>query len=151
MELLLRLGTPPRRGVEKPEGPSALQPTTEYGTAAPDISYLNNIKRGQMFENDAIKNFEMLSNAKIEKYSYFCYTLDNKYGCSPDGLGPAGILLEVKTRAAGSTGPITSLENFPQYYIQWQLQMLCTDADFYILQSYHPETNSSNCFLVQQS
>ena len=25
-----RLGTPPRRGVEKPEGPSALQPTTEY-------------------------------------------------------------------------------------------------------------------------
>ena len=27
-----RLGTPPRRGVEKPEGPSALQPTTEYST-----------------------------------------------------------------------------------------------------------------------
>ena len=26
----LRLGPPPRRGVEKPEGPSALQPTTEY-------------------------------------------------------------------------------------------------------------------------
>ena len=25
-----RLGIPPRRGVEKPEGPSALQPTTEY-------------------------------------------------------------------------------------------------------------------------
>ena len=25
-----RLGTPPRRGVEKPEGSSALQPTTEY-------------------------------------------------------------------------------------------------------------------------
>ena len=60
--------------------------------------------------------------------NYFCYTLDNKYGCSPDGLGPAGILLEVKTRAVGSTGPITSLENFPQYYIQCQLQMLCTDA-----------------------
>ena len=71
-----------------------------------------------MFENDAIKNFEMLSNAKIEKCGYFCYTLDNKYGCSPDGFGPAGILLEVTTRAAGSTGSITSLENFPQYYIQ---------------------------------
>ena len=28
--ILVRLGTPPRRGVEKPEGPSALQPTTEY-------------------------------------------------------------------------------------------------------------------------
>ena len=59
----------------------------------------------------------MLSNAKIEKCGYFCYSLDNKYGCSPDGLGPAGILLEVKTRAARSTGPITSLDNFPQYYI----------------------------------
>ena len=93
----------------------------------------------------------MLSNAKIEKCGYFCYSLDNKYGCSPDGLGPAGILLEVKTRAAGSTGPITSLDNFPQYYIQCQLQMLCTDADFCILQSYHPETNFSMCFLVQHS
>ena len=29
--------------------------------------------------------------------------------------------------------------------------MLCTDADFCIWQSYHPETNSSKCFLVQQS
>ena len=27
--------------------------------------------------------------------------------------------------------------------------MLCTDADFCILQSYRPETNSSMCFLVQ--
>ena len=31
LEKCIRLGTPPRRGVEKPEGPSALQPTTEYG------------------------------------------------------------------------------------------------------------------------
>ena len=30
MDFVSRLGTPPRRGVEKPEGPSALQPTTEY-------------------------------------------------------------------------------------------------------------------------
>ena len=29
--------------------------------------------------------------------------------------------------------------------------MLCMEADLYILQSYHPETNSSKCFLVQQS
>ena len=45
--------------------------TIKNGTAAPDISYLNNIKRGQMFENDAIKNVEMLSNAKIEKVVIF--------------------------------------------------------------------------------
>ena len=56
----------------------------------------------------------MRSNVR-KRCSYFCYTLDNKYVCNPDGLGPAGISLEVKTRAAGSTGPITS-ENFPQYY-----------------------------------
>ena len=108
--------------------------TVKNGTAAPDISYLNKVR----------------SNV-WKRCSYFCYTLDNKYVCNPDGLGPAGISLEVKTRAAGSTGPITSSENFPQYYIQCQLQMLCTEADFCILQSYHPETNSSNCFLVQQS
>ena len=32
-----RLGTPPRRGVEKPEGPSALQPTTEYRLVASTV------------------------------------------------------------------------------------------------------------------
>ena len=92
--------------------------TVKNGTAAPDISYLNKVR----------------SNV-WKRCSYFCYTLDNKYVCNPDGLGPAGISLEVKTRAAGSTGPITSSENFPQYYIQCQLQMLCTEADFCILQS----------------
>ena len=28
--------------------------------------------------------------------------------------------------------------------------MLCTDADFYILQLYHPETKTSNVFIVER-
>jgi hypothetical protein len=121
------------------------------GATAPDIGFLPNIKRGKMFEDKALQNFETLSKVKIEKCGYFSSPLDPKYGCSPDGLGPSGIIVEVKTRAVGSTGPITSLENFPQYYIQCQLQMQCTDAEFCILQSYHPETDSSKCFIVEHN
>ena len=36
-----RLGTPPRRGVEKPEGPSALQPTTENQEHLESLSIIN--------------------------------------------------------------------------------------------------------------
>ena len=86
------------------------------------------------------------------RYCDYKYGLiDNKYGCSPDGLGPSGILLEVKTRAAGFVGPITTLANFPQYYVQCQLQIECTGAEFCVLQSFHPETNTSKCFLVERN
>ena len=74
-----------------------------------------------------------------------------RYGSSPDALGPLGILLEVKTRAEGSSSPLQSLDTVPQYFVQCQLQMLCTDAEFCILQSYHPETKTSNFFIVKHN
>ena len=117
------------------------------GTTEPDLNHIKNIRRGHYFEDEAIKHFEKVSKAKIEKCGFFSHPYDNCYGSSPDGLGPSGILLEVKIRAAGSVGPINSLEKFPQYFVQCQLQMLCTDAEFCILQTYHPETNSSNFLL----
>ena len=60
-----------------------------------------------------------------------------------------GILLEVKTRGEGSAGPLESLEKFPHYFVQCQLQMLCTDAEFHILQSYHPESKTSKFFIIK--
>ena len=56
-----------------------------------------------------------------------------RYGSSPDVLGPLWILLEVKTKDEGSL----------------QLQMLSTDAEFCILQSYHPETKSLNTVIIK--
>ena len=37
-------------------------------------------------------------------------------------------------------------------YIQFHniSEILCTDADFYVLQSYHPETETSNVFLDER-
>ena len=62
-----------------------------------------------------------------------------RYGSSLDAPGPLAILLEVKIMAEGSLFPLESLDKAPQYFVQRQLQMLCTDAEFCILQSYHPE------------
>ena len=74
-----------------------------------------------------------------------------KYGSSTDALGSLGILLEVKTGAEASLSPLQSLDTVPQYFVQCQLQMLCTDAEFCILQSYHPETKTSNFFIVKHN
>ena len=59
-----------------------------------------------------------------------------RYGSSPDAVGPLGILLEVKSRAEVSLSPLESLDTVPQYFMQCQLQMLCTDVEFSVLQSY---------------
>ena len=74
-----------------------------------------------------------------------------RYDSSPYALGPLGILLEVKTRAARSLSPLQSLDTVPQYFVQCQLQMLCTDAEFCLLQSYHPESKTSNFFIVKHN
>ena len=68
--------------------------------------------------------------------------MDSRYGSSPDKLGPLEILLEVKTKGEGSSGPLESLVKFLHYFVQCQLQMLCTGAEFCILQSYHPESKT---------
>ena len=121
------------------------------GTVEPDLSHIKNITRGHKFEDAAIKHFECVSKAKIEKCGCFSHPIDKNYGSSPDAFGPSGILLEVKTRTANSKGPIDSLENFPQYFMQCQLQMACTDAEFCILQSYHPETESSKYSIIKRN
>ena len=61
-----------------------------------------------------------------------------RYGSNPDALGTLEILLEVKNRSQGGLSSIKSLDTVPQYFVQCQLQMLCSDAEFCVLQSYHP-------------
>ena len=111
---------------------------------------LKNISRGHQFEDDAITQFEIISKFRTERCGFFDFENDMRYGSSPDALGPLGILLAVKTRAEGSLSPFQSLDKVPQYFVQCQLQMLCTDAEFCILQSYHPETKASIFFTVKR-
>ena len=107
------------------------------------MTFIKNISGGHYYEREAITNFEKVSNCKTGKCGIFLHHTDTRYGSSPDALGTLGILLEVKTKAEGSSGPLESLEKFPHYFVQCQLQMLCTGAEFCILQSYHPESKTS--------
>ena len=60
------------------------------------------------------------------------------------------LILEVKTRAAKTEGPLTSLKQQPSYYIQPQLEMVCTGTSCCILESYHPETQEASFFLIKR-
>ena len=117
------------------------------GKSDPDMTFVKNISGGHYYEGKRITNFEKVSNCKTEKCGFLLHPSDTRYGSSPDALGPLGILLEVKTRAEGSSGPLESLEKFPYYFVQCQLQMLYTGAEFYILQSYHLESKTSKLII----
>ena len=116
-----------------------------------DISWIRNIERGRKFETIAIEKMMQESKTTIKSCGFFIDSGNERYGASPDGLGPAAILLEVKTRAENSDGPLIALKSYPQYFVQCQLQMKCTNAMFVILQSYHPETGRSHYFLIKRN
>ena len=105
---------------------------------------------GPRFESEALDHFIKESKATVKRCGLFKDPTDSRFGASPDALGPAGILAEVKTRAAQSTSPLTSINGSPHYFVQCQLQMKCTGAQFTILQSYHPESKSSHYFLIER-
>ena len=85
---------------------------------------------------------KIYQNAEQKDVDFFIFS---------DAIGPLGILLEVKTKAEGCLSPLQSLDTVPHYFLQCQLKMLCTDAEFCILQSYHPETKTSNFFIVKRN
>ena len=109
------------------------------GTAEPEMKHIKNVSRGHHFKDDAIAQFESISKCRTERRRFFHFENDMRYDSSPDALGPLG-------RAGGSLSPLQSLDTVPQYFVQCQLQMFHTDAEFCILQSYHPETKTSNFF-----
>ena len=103
------------------------------GTPEPEMKLLKKISRGHQFEDDAIAQSESISKYKTERCGFFHFENGMRYGLSPDALRPLGILLEVKTRAEGRLSPVDYLDAVPQYFVQCKLQMLCTDAEFFIL------------------
>ena len=105
------------------------------GTAEPEMKHIKNISRVHQFEDDAIAQFQSISKCKTERCGFFHFENDMRYGSSPDALGPLWILLEVKTKAEGSLSPLQSLDTVPQYFVQCHLQILSTDAEFFMLQS----------------
>ena len=119
------------------------------GTHEPDLSGIENIRRGHLFEKDGIDFFEKMSKSSTKRCGFFLHPNSYRYGASPDALGPAGVIVEIKTRAANTPAPLPSLAKFPNYYVQCQLQMVCTNAHSCIVVSYHPESKSGNCFLIK--
>lgn len=109
-----------------------------------------NFKRGHKFEKEAISVFCNLSNSETQTCGFFEDPSDSNYGSSPDALAASSLILEVKKRAAKTEGPLTSLKQLPSYYIQPQLEMVCTGASYCILESYHPETQQVSFFLVKR-
>ena len=91
-----------------------------------------------------------MSNSETQTCGFFEEPSDSNYGASPDALAASSLILEVKTRAAKTEGPLTSLKQQPSYYIQPQLEMVCTGASYCILESCHPETQQPSFFLIKR-
>ena len=96
------------------------------GTAEPEMKHIKNVSRGHHFKDDAIAQFESISKCRTERRRFFHFENDMRYDSSPDALGPLG-------RAGGSLSPLQSLDTVPQYFVQCQLLMFYTDAEFCIL------------------
>ena len=115
-----------------------------------------NFSRGHKYENEAIKYFERISGSLTQSSGFLLFSGDPRYGASPDAFAANGLLLEVKTRAMAKPTnpeayqPLTSLAKNPCYFTQTQLQLLTTDRQYCILQSYSPEHKLSNFFLVKR-
>ena len=104
--------------------------------------------RGHEYENEAREAFELCTGVPVSTCGYFTHPDDNKYGGSPDGIGPAN-LLEIKTRIAECKEPLTSIT--ADHLLQTNFQMALTGATITFLQSYLPETKSSNVFLIERN
>lgn len=104
--------------------------------------------RGQQFESEAIKALVSETKLPVTPCVFFTHPNDNKYGGSPDGVGP-GFLLEVKTRVAGTDAPLMAIT--ANHLLQTNFQMTMAKATIVFLQSYHPEKKTFNTLLIQKN
>ena len=111
-------------------------------------NHFHNFRRGCEREALSYSCDKSMSRATC---GFFNHPDDSSYGASPGGLVAPGILLEIKTRAANSDGPLLNIATNPGYYIQAQIQMICTDYSYCIIMSYHPESKAANYFLIQKN
>jgi len=87
-----------------------------------------NFKRGHKFGKEAISVFCNLSNSETQTCGFFEDPSDSNYGASPDAMAASSLILVVKTGPAKTKRPLKSLKQLPSYYIQPQLDMVCTGA-----------------------
>ena len=66
------------------------------GTQDEDLSGIENVRRGHLYEKDGINYFEKMSKATSKRCGFFLHPTSDRYGVSPDALGPAGIIIELK-------------------------------------------------------
>ena len=71
---------------------------------------LANFKRGHEYEQEAIDLSSTQSQSSVERCGFFKDPSDSRFGASPDGFAAASIVLEVKTRSKGASGPLKSLD-----------------------------------------
>ena len=107
------------------------------------------LRRVIFFEKFALDLFEKESHCQSKRCGFFLHSDDERYGASPDALGPADIILEIKRRAKNCSSPLQSLKRKGSY-LQAQQQMQCTGASFCILMSYHPESNTAKYFIIKR-
>ena len=78
------------------------------------------------------------------------YLHGTRYGYSPDALGPAGVWLEVKTRAKYFFWSIRFPE-FPQYFVQCQLQVLSVPMQNFSFCSHSTQEFQLQFFFIKQN
>ena len=122
----------------------------KHGATEKSVYHIHNIRRGIEFEDEGVEYFEKVSKSYTEKVGFFGHPKNVNFGASPDALCASGLLLEVKTRAANCDGPLVSLKDYPNYFVQCQLEMSCTNAHSCVLLSYHPETKAGKFFMIQR-
>ena len=92
--------------------------------------------------------FKIFRIVKLKRVNFFSILLIADMEVAQVYLDLWGFIRS-KKKGERSSGPLESLEKFSHYFVQCQLQMLCTGAEFCILQSYHPESKISKVFFIK--
>lgn len=75
------------------------------------------------FESEVLAFFNKEAKFNAKNCGYFSY-VKKYFGGTPDELVSTDVLIEIKTRAAGSAGPLEDLRKSSCYFIETQLQMV---------------------------
>ena len=89
--------------------------------------------------------FKNISKATIFSFEFFKGFFNGRYGTSPDGSGSADILVQTN-ESNQQPWPTNIFREISITFIQYQLQMACSDTHSCILVSYQPKTNKVNFF-----
>ena len=92
---------------------------TSYQTTSSILEEVTWFLTSDFVKDEALSYFCDKSMKSCNNHNgFFNHPDDSSYGASPDGLVAPGILLEIKTRAANSDGPLLIIAKNPGYYIQ---------------------------------